>query len=309
MVLLERLELRTRPVKDFGVAVTFRDALLEAKLRFMEGLRELRGAKGGASAGDQGAAWPEGEKLVPQQPPWQGQLSAEELGDMLSAAVGAALKRRRLEPNRDMGLYLRVNMPAKQWIGSALCGPVFHLGGASMALGMRSWKLLCEARGSEPALATAEGACAAWRQVRSAHLTAWSLTGRDCAHLARRLDELEQRRRTQAAAGRLRRAARARDRGARLTAVEAARAARAAARSLRAAGRAEAAIGRLLDTWAKRLRAVAGRARCGAGKRCRAPVAGPRARPQARGRAGCRQPGARRVESAASDQRARARAI
>eukprot|EP00747_Dinoflagellata_sp_TGD_P069722 gnl/TRDRNA2_/TRDRNA2_156254_c1_seq1.p1 gnl/TRDRNA2_/TRDRNA2_156254_c1~~gnl/TRDRNA2_/TRDRNA2_156254_c1_seq1.p1 ORF type:complete len:273 (+),score=47.56 gnl/TRDRNA2_/TRDRNA2_156254_c1_seq1:2-820(+) len=181
----------------------------------------------------------------------------EVLAQRILDVVSESLEVHGLDATRDLGLYLRVSTPAKQWIGASLCGPVFHLvKGRSLEEGLLGWRLMCAARGSS-APTDPEESAATWERTKRAHVCLWQAAGRDPATLERRLSMLEQRgakhqeRLIRRCALRVRHLSKIQER------AHALQAARAAAAEKKAA-RTEARLGKLLKAWsASLLRAAA----------------------------------------------------
>eukprot|EP00933_Yihiella_yeosuensis_P054880 TRINITY_DN53464_c0_g1_i1.p1 TRINITY_DN53464_c0_g1~~TRINITY_DN53464_c0_g1_i1.p1 ORF type:complete len:435 (-),score=74.18 TRINITY_DN53464_c0_g1_i1:21-1325(-) len=172
VVHVERLEMRTREVESKALAQKFRQALLEIK---QEVSSEF-------CAQSQRAA----ERFCADR----GSAEFEAFAQKLRAVVQAVLGRKGLDADEDLGLYFRVTTPARQWIGTTLCGPVFHL--RNLWSGLKGWKLMQEARGVA-APDSPDQLADTWVRFRQAHLDLWEHVGRCRAETARRLDVLVQR--------------------------------------------------------------------------------------------------------------------
>eukprot|EP00931_Biecheleriopsis_adriatica_P058693 TRINITY_DN35010_c0_g1_i1.p1 TRINITY_DN35010_c0_g1~~TRINITY_DN35010_c0_g1_i1.p1 ORF type:complete len:374 (+),score=93.55 TRINITY_DN35010_c0_g1_i1:243-1364(+) len=164
VVHVERLELRTREVQDMVTAIEFRAALLAVKDEISAELSRRR------MCGSE-----EDEELAAQ---------------LLARKVSATLADRGLDADRDLGLYFRATTPARQWIGTTLCGPVFHL--RSLEAGLQGWQQMQRARGVLTP-GNEQDLDHTWAQARQAHLDLLETAGRRRADAERRLDMLEHR--------------------------------------------------------------------------------------------------------------------
>lgn len=222
-VLVERLELRSKQVSDLQLALSIRRAFLEVKAEVLEQLRLRR-----AQSTDE---------------------MAQVLAETLPTAVLKALGAEHLTPE-EAGLFFRVNTAAKLWIGSSLCGPLFHL--RNLQSGLEGWAIMQKARGWQ-AINGQRSFDTTWERVRAAHLQLWGRhTGTTCSDLAERLDDLAQRhsvrRERLLQVQKLRTlclSSRREAEASRKRAVEARKAARAA----RAAAKVEAQIRKILHCW------------------------------------------------------------
>eukprot|EP00928_Gymnodinium_smaydae_P007409 TRINITY_DN12665_c0_g2_i1.p1 TRINITY_DN12665_c0_g2~~TRINITY_DN12665_c0_g2_i1.p1 ORF type:complete len:479 (-),score=59.76 TRINITY_DN12665_c0_g2_i1:71-1507(-) len=253
VVLVERLEIRTRLVPDAHIAVGFRDLLLDVKERLCRGLRE--------NMPDVFAdSFPSEWTLVDGRVTGMSisRLPLSLLRELVTKAVMDASQPFFCDPVRDVGIYFRVSTPARPWIGTTLWGPVFRFG-ASFASGIRGWQLMQTARGNAVLASEAEAA-EVWQKVRQAHISIWTESGRDACEIASQVDALESRKT-------LNREALLRRRESRLAAAmvalsmrmqqrEKRDAARAAAKSARLAAetqRIEMQIERVLSLWSGRI--------------------------------------------------------
>lgn len=165
VVHVERLEIRTRLVKSKSLAVKFRKILLDVKDEVVASLESQRTG-----------------------PEYSGSL--EDLALDLTTKINLVLSRHGVS-EVNLGLFFRVTTPAKQWIGTTLSGPVFHL--RTLEVGLRGWCMMQRARGAGTPECQQE-LDETWVRACQAHLNIWELAGRSRAAVAKRLRALEHRR-------------------------------------------------------------------------------------------------------------------
>ncbi|CAE8635807.1 unnamed protein product [Polarella glacialis] len=166
VVHVERLELRTREVESKELAARFRAILVSIKEEISSELGKWRASTQEAECELEEAC---AQKLV--------------------RSVATALTKHGLDADRDLGLYFRASTPARQWIGTTLCGPVFHL--RNLETGLKGWRMMQQARGANTP-DSPQDLDETWARFRRAHLDLWESAGRK-AGVAQRLDVLERR--------------------------------------------------------------------------------------------------------------------